>query len=61
MVRGNQNQPINKMQNTTPEALDAMIIENLKAANAAEKLGEKEEAKYYREHASKLTVMKFGL
>jgi hypothetical protein len=43
-------------QITAPsEVLNAIILENLKAAANAEKLGETEEAKYYRNHASMLT------
>ena len=42
--------------NATSETLDSLVIENLKAALAAEKMGEKEEAAYYRKHAGELTM-----
>ena len=53
-----QNRPTTKPlhdMNATSEALNEIIIENLKAAAHAESIGEKEEARYYRDHASKLT------
>ena len=42
--------------NATSETLNTLVIENLKSAIAAEKMGEKEEASYYRKHAGELTM-----
>jgi len=45
-----------QLMNASSETLNEIILENLKAAANAEKLGEKEEAAYYRNHASELTA-----
>jgi hypothetical protein len=42
--------------NASSETINEIILENLKAAANAEMLGEKEEAAYYRNHASELTA-----
>ncbi len=49
-------QPKYTMKNASSEVIHEIILQNLASAAASEKLGEKEEAAYFRNHASELTV-----